>query len=476
MLKEVNGMSGLSNFRNDSCIKQGRIPYIEELLVKTPHSTQYPMALPNPVIVIPGITASDLRDEYPPETERIWTLINKQYDRISLHPDNLRYEAVQPSLVRPDRVWGLVYKELVEELRHELTEKPDEPVPVYPFAYDWRQPLRQTDAILEKFIDEVIERTKLMPHYYRDGFASRPQVNLVGHSMGGIIAAGYLKRKGIDARVGKVATLGTPFCGSHEAVARVATGLDRLGFERSPSRERESARITPALYHLVPHYEGAVVADDEGLTHLFEPGSWQSSVLMSVEQYVRLYSVVPNRPAEEIKRVAYELFANMLTEAWNYRQGVETLDLASTSLESRDRWLCVAGVGEKTRVRTRIVTEADGHWFDLEHPADVADNWPDGTAATETGDGTVPYLGAKPPFLETENLICVSRHDFVWTEIADRAIAQFGGLHGALPLMNLNHRLIASHFLGRNIGDLWGRVPPDMKGTWAPPLTGIGLK
>ncbi|MFT3780794.1 MAG: hypothetical protein QM790_02185 [Nibricoccus sp.] len=434
------------------------------------------MSLPNPVIVIPGITASDLRDEYSTETERIWSLLSKQYERVYLHPDNVRYEARQPAIVRPDRVWGVVYTELVEELRHELTQRADQPVPVYPFAYDWRQPLRMTDAHLERFIDEVIERTKLMPHYYRDGYADRLQVDLVGHSMGGLIIAGYLKRMGVKARIGKVATLGTPFRGSHEAVARVATGLDRLGIEPSPSREREAARITPALYHLVPHYEGAVVGPEGTNTDLFQPSSWQASVPMSVAQYVRLYSVMLNRTPEQIQEAAAILFATMLADSREYLQNIETMDLAETSLGAKENWLCVIGVGEKTRVRTRIVIENGAQWFDLDRPEDVTNQWPDGPAKTDTGDSTVPYLGAKPAFLDTANLVCVCKRDYAWTEVGDRALAQFGGLHGALPVMNLNHRLLASHFLGAAIGDLWGRTPPDLDGAWEPPLKGIQPK
>jgi len=434
------------------------------------------MTLPNPVIVIPGITASDLRDEYSTETERIWSLINKQYDRVYLHPDNVRYEARQPSLVRPDRVWGIVYTELIEELRHELTLNADEPVPVYPFAYDWRQPLRVTELHLEAFINEVIERTKLTPHYYQDGYADRAQVNLVGHSMGGLLVSGYLERLGKNARVGKVATLGTPFRGSHEAVTRVATGLDRLGIEPSPSREREAARITPALYHLVPHYDGAVIGHDGTNTDLFLSASWQASVPLSVAHYVRLYSVLPDRTPEEIQQVADALLASMLDDARTYCQRVDALDLSQTTLGGSDNWLCVIGVGEKTRVRTRIVREDGQQWFDLDQPADTTNQWPAGPVKTDTGDTTVPYLGAKPVFLKTENLICVSRADFGWTEIADRAISQFGGLHGALPLMNLNHRLIATHFLGAPVGDLWGHPAPDLEGAWAPPLKGIKQK
>jgi len=434
------------------------------------------MSLPNPVIVIPGITASDLRDEYSTETERIWSLISKQYERVYLHPDNVRFEARQPSIIRPDRVWGVVYTELVEELRHELTLSADKPVPVYPFAYDWRQPLRLTELHLERFIDEVIERTKLMPHYYQDGYSNRQQVNLVGHSMGGLIIAGYLQRMGVNARVGKVASLGTPFRGSHEAVARVATGLDRLGIEPSPSREREAARITPALYHLVPHYEGAVESSAGGSADLFQPENWQASVPMSVAQYVRLYSVMPARTPEQVKAAADELFAGMLDDARTYCQRVDSLDLTATSLGNQDNWLCVVGIGEKTRVRTRIVVEDGSKWFDLDRAEDVTNQWPDGEMKTDTGDGTVPYFGAKPAFLETANLICVCKRDYAWTEVGDRALAQFGGLHGALPVMNLNHRLISTHFLGLSVGDLWGHTPPDLAGDWAPPLKGLAQK
>jgi hypothetical protein len=70
----------------------------------------------------------------------------------------------------------------------------------------------------------------------------------------------------------------------------------------------------------------------------------------------------------------------------------------------------------------------------------------------------------------------VCKGDFGWAEIADRALSQFGGLHGALPVMNLNHRLIASHFLELPVGDLWGHVPPDLDEPWAPPLAGLAQK
>src|ERR1043166_2597323 len=130
------------------------------------------MPIQNPVIVIPGVTASELRDEYPVKAETRWSaVLNKEYERLSLHPDNLRYESIEPARIRSDIVFPLVYGDLVDELRHNLADRADRPVPVFPFAYDWRQPLDVTQAALASFVTEVIERTKLLRHYHSAGYS-----------------------------------------------------------------------------------------------------------------------------------------------------------------------------------------------------------------------------------------------------------------------------------------------------------------
>ena len=41
------------------------------------------MGYQNPVIVIPGITASDLHDDYPLKTETLWSMVfNKDFDNV----------------------------------------------------------------------------------------------------------------------------------------------------------------------------------------------------------------------------------------------------------------------------------------------------------------------------------------------------------------------------------------------------------
>ncbi len=94
------------------------------------------MTLPNPVIFVPGVTATDLRDLYALPPDKVWSLLVQNYDRVGLHPEDLRYEAQQPAQVRPDQIYEIAYREMVLDLRHDLSPAADQPVPVYLFGYD----------------------------------------------------------------------------------------------------------------------------------------------------------------------------------------------------------------------------------------------------------------------------------------------------------------------------------------------------
>ena len=84
------------------------------------------MALTYPVVVVPGITATHLRDEYPLPPELVWGVLERDYARVALHPDNLRYEALEPARVTADSIFEVAYEELVEELRYNLRDQEDE--------------------------------------------------------------------------------------------------------------------------------------------------------------------------------------------------------------------------------------------------------------------------------------------------------------------------------------------------------------
>jgi pimeloyl-ACP methyl ester carboxylesterase len=422
-----------------------------------------------PVIVVPGITASTLRDEYslPPET--VWSLLTKDYARISLHPDDTRYEVMEPARMRADQLLELAYRELVEELRYNLRPSEDEPVPVYPFSYDWRHPLDALEVQLAAFVDEVIERTKLMRHYHAAGYADDPKVVLVGHSMGGLIITGYLSQRRGRSRVAKVVTLATPFRGSFEAVIKLTTGTANLGTGAPSSREREAARVTPALYHLLPSCPGLDIEKGLAGTDLFDARLWQDSILETLEEYVRLYAVSRKNRQEQ----ARELFSALLAAARSNRQRIEAFRLSDAGLRASD-WLCVIGVDAVTRVRLKVVRTRRGAQFEFSGE-DRMNRWQDGiddSARRATGDGTVPFEGALPRFLAPENIVCVTPDDYGYWEVQDRALTRVGGFHGILPNMNMLHRLIVRHLTGRpdTRGNTWARPAPGVA-KWQPPLS-----
>jgi pimeloyl-ACP methyl ester carboxylesterase len=426
----------------------------------------------NPVIVVPGITATYLRDFYPLPPETIWAVLEKDYERARLHPDDLRFEAREPAAVRPGQIFEVAYEELIEELRFNLADSPDEPVPVFPFGYDWRQPLELTEASLAAFIDEVIGRTMLLRHYAKAGYAEAPKVNLVGHSMGGLVIAGYVERFGA-ARIDRVATLASPFRGSFEAMVKVTTGTADIGGSVPSSREREAARVTPALYHLVPDYDTGVEAAAGLPRSTFDPGLWQPSIVETIASYIERHAAAPPRRKAELRARAEALFAGMLAAAGEHRARIEGLSLAARGLEPA-RWLCVIGVNAVTRARMTVERLRGKPYFSL-RTADRMDEWEasDPEKRRLTGDGTVHFKGAVPAFLPYESLVCVTPADFGYWEIGDRLTTEVAGFHGILPNMDLLHRLLVRHFTGR--GDpkknTWGRPPPGVAATdWKPPL------
>jgi len=413
----------------------------------------------SPVIVVPGITASDLHDAYHLPPEAVWTTVREhRYERITLHPGDQRYELRQPARVVPGGPFPMIYEDLIEELRDGLSEEQGAPTPVYPFGYDWRLPLDQTEQSLAAFVREVVLRTRLTEHYRDSEWADDPTVSLIGHSMGGLIIAGYIERDE-SPLVDKVVTLGSPFQGSHEAILKVATGTADLGEGSGKARERRMARMTPSLYHLLPSFEGALTVEDDAQGDIFSPGAWQPSVVRTLEQQVEGWSISGD-----------ELFTKMLDEAALHRARLAELRLADRGMSETD-WLVIAGVGAETRVGLRVrLDEKGAPRFDL-RSAERRNDWGTDAGWRDTGDGTVPLAGAIPHFMDESRLVCVTPDDFGYWELGDRTLSRVAGFHGLLPKMNMLHRLILRFLLekGDPYGNTWGRRLPGVT-HWDPPL------
>jgi pimeloyl-ACP methyl ester carboxylesterase len=426
------------------------------------------MRLQNPVIVIPGITGSSLVDDYPLKADEIWTMVfNKEYERIALHPDDLRYEAEEPARVRAAQLFP-VYDDLIRALRHELTPRADRPTPVFAFPYDWRMDVRTTAGKLAAFVDEVLARTRLLKHYAE---ADDLKVDLVGHSMGGLVICEYMSQLGKRSNVGKVATIGTPFHGSIEAIVKITTGMSLLTGPEPKEREREAARVTPSLYQLFPSYAGATIDGDGNEVDIFDCDNMQSSIVDSLTEFVRLYSV---SKSNKRKDRAVEILEDMLDRSKRHRRNIEKLKLSGTGIRQSD-WLAVVGVGEKTRIQLTVQQSRRGPWFVIDENQFINEFGPGNAKSKRTGDGTVPLAGALPPFLPVNRVVCLTDKDLDMLEIRDKLLVDVGGFHGLLPRVNLVQRLVTRHLNSSYRGKVWGRRVPGSP-RWNPPIVGLEEK
>jgi pimeloyl-ACP methyl ester carboxylesterase len=454
-----------------------------------------------PVILVHAITGSVLRDEYPLSPEPVWdpgVFAIEAFDRIAIHPESSSapekplYEVLGPSRVTPSHAVGLIYGQLVELLRKDLPERGEDKVPAYVFAYDWRQDIRLTAARLGEFITEVIDRANLLRRY-----AGRCRaVDLVGHSMGGLVIAAclvggrHLTSSG-RPQVRRVVTLGTPYLGSVDAIAKFATGESEIVGQRRHT-EREIARLTPAVYQLLPVYERAFY---DTLTHrsldLFDPDNWQPSIVDSIANSIRESTTrVELRQAGAAgdalrQTAAVRILEKRLKACQDLHQLVDGLDPDHLLLEA-NAWLPLVGIDAKTRFAAGLSERTDPNTQRTRKEFDflITDSDYDGGNRNvapfrdfrlRLGDGVVPLDGAVPKWIKRERVVCVARRDFGGLfHLEDAFVRKFTSLHVTLPLMSLAQRWVLSFLKGRRWGELWGRPLPDVaKSDWRSPVEGV---
>ncbi len=463
------------------------------------------MADQPPVILVHGITASVLRDEYPLPPEAVWdpgVFGVEAFDRLAIHPesalepaDKPLYEALGPSRVMPSHVVRAIYGELVELLRRDLPDRAEPPVPVYAFAYDWRQDNRLIAARLGDFIQEVIDRANLLRRY-----AGRCEaVDLVGHSMGGLVIAACLAaRKHMTAsgkpRVRRVVTLGAPYLGAVDALAKFATGESEIVGQRKHT-EREIARLTPAVYQLLPVYERAFFdSATQRPLDLFDPDNWQPSIVDSIALSIRQSSTrkelaAASAAGDALRAVAArQLLAKRLQSCRELHQQIDAIDPDELLLEPNG-WLPLVAIDKVTRFAAGVSERTDPNTgstrreFDfLAGEADYAGGQRNPARFRDErlrlGDGVVPVLGAVPKWVKREHVVCVAERDFGgFFTTEDILVRKFTSLHVTLPLMSLAQRWVMSFLKGKRWGEIWGRPLPDVsKADWRSPVEGVEVK
>ena len=243
--------------------QQATKPDLARLYKTKPSQHQHP-----PVILIHGIMGSKLRDAN--SLDELWfgnlsTLLFSNYESIRLQIDPQTLLPVdnqgEPFEIA-DKAAGIDYyqaiiKTLTQFGAYQLTEvnSPADNLnrKLYVFTYDWRQDNVKSARKLHSFIQQIKQ-----DHNNPD-----LKVDLVAHSMGGLISRYYLRYGETDVlddnafpinqqgaqHVRRVILLGTPNLGSVGSVHSFITGL-RIGLRTIPT---EVLVTMPSIYQLFPH-------------------------------------------------------------------------------------------------------------------------------------------------------------------------------------------------------------------------------
>jgi len=149
-----------------------------------------------PVILIPGVTGSELLRDH---DTRVWPprLLSVRDDFKALHCGK-DGQSLLPLIV------GEPIDDFYGALGTMLTARGHK---VYRFGYDWRL----DNTVLGGHLDSLISKIK------------DPRVTIIAHSMGGLLSTSYVHRQGAK-RIKHLITLGTPFLGTPGTIKTLDKG------------------------------------------------------------------------------------------------------------------------------------------------------------------------------------------------------------------------------------------------------------
>lgn len=410
-----------------------------------------------PVIVIPGILGSRLRD--PDSGALVWpgsarNLLFGDQSQLALHfdPDTLE--------VRPDRLVadGLFEQALGQDYYGEILRTLERDGGFvraqagagcartqrryHVFAYDWRQ----DNVLTARKLDALIEQIR------RDCGDPALRVDIVAHSMGGLVTRYFLRYGDRDVlddnalqptlagsrKVRRAILLGTPNLGSVGSLQGFLEGR-RIGFNKVPPDVLASM---PSVYQLFPHPLNLWLVKPDGeelLRDLFDVSLWRRFQWSIFDARVR--ERLAARGVDPTEQAAFERYFEKRLE--RARRFVWSLSRAAPPMDTQ---LILFG-GDCLPTPARVLVEdVEGESILRLDPDAVRDRRPGVDYAAlmlEPGDGVV----TKASLLARDNLDpAAPRHRHVDFPIAGAFFlcAEHGMLTGNLSFQdNLLHALLS---------------------------------
>ncbi len=212
----------------------------------TPLPAQASANARRPIILVPGLLGSQLcrpDPSNPGKSILAWGALGAlpYLSKLQLPPDGK--DDIRPcGLVREVVFFGLyrqgVYSPIIAHLeRLGYRENRD----LFVFDYDWRHSVFDNAEKLAAFVREKVGPTE--------------RIDILAHSMGGLIARIYAVKLGGGARIARLFSAGTPFLGSVKFYELIENGWGALNYLLGGiGAFRRTLLSFPSIYELSPRY------------------------------------------------------------------------------------------------------------------------------------------------------------------------------------------------------------------------------
>ena len=285
-----------------SCVLLSVVAAFGQTTAPLPSATATPSTGKAPIIIIPGLTGSDLVNSK--TGEEVWYNSHRSREddirlpisgNIAQNHDNL----VTKDIIRSVKFLKFVpemeiYERLIDALQtrggyHEAkwntSDRKDAMDTFYVFPYDWRRDNVENARLLIRRI-ETVKRKLGQPNL---------KFNVIAHSMGGLIARYAARYGNADLPTGdpqptwsgakhfdKICLRGTPNEGSVVSLDALLNGFSYVGGGVNLPFVQNITRFDvftiPSAYQLLPH-NGSFVAYDENLKpipiDIYDPAVWE---------------------------------------------------------------------------------------------------------------------------------------------------------------------------------------------------------
>jgi hypothetical protein len=345
----------------------------------------------NPVIVVHGFLGSKLVNSITGENLwgdfRTWDFVSVSDEKIRglAHPmgyktslKKLKNNIIPNELLETANVSCLgisvkvtAYKKLIDALVRVGYQTESRPLPkdkhfynLFEFAYDWRRDLPETAKELDLFIKR---KRKYLQQKYKELYGIENfdvKFNVIGHSMGGLLARYYL-RYGIQDLPQDGSLPKLDWYGSKNIDILIAAGTPNGGYLDTFLEMLKGGYLQsfppavlgtfPTYYQMlpVPQTKSIVYSDTKEAVDVFDPEVWKKMKwgIVNPEEDETLKILLPNvKTKEERSKVAYDHLSNCLKRA---KQFIEAMGIKASPPDDVLLFL-VFGNGFKTSQRAFV--------------------------------------------------------------------------------------------------------------------------